>query len=155
MSFVLNPLRWVAWPLIRAWVRQQFPGVTSVSTAELAHWLAHDSSLRLVDVRQAEEYAVSHLPGAEPLPTVEAIQQADIATDTTIVLYCSIGYRSARLAQQLQAVGYHHVFNLEGSIFAWHNQGRPLVANHEPTQAIHPYDSTWGLLLKPRPSERH
>lgn len=102
----------------------------------------------LLDVRQATEYAVSHLPGARHLPTVAAIQAVYPALDSPLILYCSVGYRSARLAQQLQVVGYSRVLNLEGSIFEWHNRGYPIVANNTPTQRVHPYNQTWGLLME-------
>jgi len=151
MSSAPNPLRAIAWRLVKRWLDQQFPEVPSLSTDQLAHWLTNDQpSPRLVDVRGPAEYAVSHLPGAQHLTTVEAIQQAHIAPTETLVLYCSIGYRSARLAQKLQAAGYSHIFNLEGSIFEWHNQGRPLVAGRQPVKQVHPYDRLWGLLLQER-----
>lgn len=40
------------------------------------------------------------------------------------------------------------VFNLEGSIFAWAEEGRPLVDTHnQPTTFVHPYNAVWGKLL--------
>ncbi|WP_044151275.1 rhodanese-like domain-containing protein [Leptolyngbya iicbica] len=144
----LTPLRHFAWTVVKRLIRQKFPTVERISTAELASWLASDlPPPLLIDARQAEEYAVSHLPGAHHWPTLAAVQQAAVSADAAIVVYCSVGYRSARLAQQLQAAGYTHVMNLEGSIFEWHNQGQPLVVDGKPTQAVHPYNRTWGLLL--------
>jgi rhodanese-related sulfurtransferase len=148
MLNLLNPFRTVAWNLVNRWVHRQFPQVAHISTEQLAQWLASDRpNPILIDVRKPEEYAVSHLPGALHLPTVEAIQHRDIPSDAAIVLYCSVGYRSARRSQQLQQTGYSHVMNLEGSLFEWHNQGYPIVANQEPVQQVHPYNRWWGLLL--------
>ena len=145
---MFNPLRTLAWTLIKQRIHRQFPQVQNVSTAKLASWLVSELPPPvLIDVRQDEEYAVSHLPNARHLTTVEAIQQ-DIPTDATIVLYCSVGYRSARLAEKLQAVGYKNVMNLDGSIFEWYNQGHPVVADSQPVQQVHPYNRAWGLLLK-------
>jgi hypothetical protein len=43
--------------------------------------------------------------------------------------------------------GYTNVTNLEGSIFAWANQSRPLVQEGKPTDKVHPYNAFWGALL--------
>jgi rhodanese-related sulfurtransferase len=148
MLIMTNPFRPVAWMCLKAWIRQQFPQVSHISTEELADWLTSDRpSPILIDVRKPDEYAVSHLPGARHLPTVAAIQHSDIPADATLVLYCSVGYRSARRSQQLQQAGYTHVMNLDGSIFEWHNRGYSIVAEQEPVQAVHPYNRWWGLLL--------
>ncbi|MGP1384388.1 MAG: rhodanese-like domain-containing protein [Thainema sp.] len=147
--FILKPFRAIAWSFVKGMVQRQFPQVQSISTTKLANWRLDELPPPvLIDVRQEEEYAVSHLPGASHLPTVEAIQQADIPTDATLVLYCSVGYRSARLAEKLQAMGYKNVMNLEGSIFEWYNQGHPVVADGStPVQRVHHYNRIWGLLL--------
>ena len=147
--WVANLLRTIAWRLVKGLVERRFPEVPRISTEELANWLASDRRPDpvLIDVRQAEEYAVSHLPQARHLTTVEAIQQAAVPQEATLVLYCSVGYRSARLAEKLQAAGYSHVMNLEGSIFEWYNQGHPVVAEGDPVSQVHPYSRTWGLLL--------
>jgi len=144
----LNPIRNLAWFVVKRLVQRRFPAVKRISTTQLASWLASDlPSPVLIDARKPEEYAVSHLPGALQLSTLAAVQQSAVNSDAAIVVYCSVGYRSARLAQQLQDAGYTHVMNLEGSIFEWHNQGQPLVVDGEPTQAVHPYNRTWGMLL--------
>lgn len=145
---MIKPLRSLAWRGVKGWVQGQFPSVESLTTAELAKRLERDNPPLLIDVRGEEEYAVSHLPGALHLPSQAAIATAGLPSNTPIVLYCSVGYRSARLAAALQAAGYSNVKNLEGSIFEWYNQGRPLVANGEPVRRVHPYNRSWGLLLE-------
>ena len=107
----------------------------------------------LLDVRKPEEYALSHLPSAHRAQTVaeaalviqKIAQQTDPSRLTPIVLYCSIGYRSGRLGAALQTVGYE-VANLEGSIFQWAHEGRPLMAGDRSTRQVHPYSRLWGLL---------
>lgn len=104
----------------------------------------------LIDVRQPAEYDVSHLPGALNAATATDIEEIGISKERAIVVYCSIGYRSGRVARALQAAGYA-VMNLEGSIFAWANEGRSLVAKgptgEKAVQVVHPYNTTWGKLL--------
>jgi len=97
--------------------------VTGVSTAELATWLEGRTTEQplLLDVRAAAEFDVSHLPGALPAPSVGQALDLIQARPTAgpVVLYCSVGYRSADLAAQLQAHGLTNLYNLEGSIFQW------------------------------------
>ena len=66
-----------------------------------------------------------------------------------MVVYCSVGYRSAELARKLTARGHANVANLEGSLFAWANEGRPVYAGTRLADRVHPYDAAWGSLLKP------
>lgn len=144
---VFSPLRAFTWQGIKRWVQQCFPSVQSISTAELADWMAKDtSSLVLIDARRSAEYAVSHLPGALLVNSVEAIEAAGISKDRLLVIYCSVGYRSARLGEKLQAVGYQ-AMNLEGSLFQWANEGRLLQSATGPTHQVHPYSRLWSLLL--------
>jgi rhodanese-related sulfurtransferase len=96
-----------------------------------------------------DEYAVSHLPGAQRVsPTATTFPALDtLSRDTPIVVYCSVGYRSARIASRLRAQGFRTVSNLEGSIFRWANEGRTVVRDGSPVRAVHPYDAAWGRLL--------
>lgn len=147
--------RAIAWVAIKQWIRLKFPQVRSVSTAGLAIWLsqAEVESPLLLDARTADEYGVSHLKGAQHVPAQEldSFLQENAATQTSpIVVYCSVGYRSARLAQQLQDRGYRQVFNLEGSLFEWVNNGHPVYQGEQPVQQVHPYNQRWGALLRPR-----
>lgn len=148
-----HSLRSLAWKGVKSWVQRSFSSVPTISTAALASQLQQaDSSPLLLDARSAEEYEVSHLRGAHRAKTIAeaeaVIKEANIAKQTPIVVYCSIGYRSGRLGKALQAAGYE-VMNLEGSIFQWANEGRSLVTAKGPTQQVHPYSWLWGLLLAP------
>lgn len=157
LQTAFNPWRAFAWKRTQRWVQQSFPLVPTISTAELADWLTQEIPTPIViDVRRFEEYAVSHLPQAHHARNLEAVEQlivdqdkATICQTVPIVLYCSVGYRSARLGESLQAAGYP-VLNLAGSIFQWANEGRPLVsADGQMTRQVHPYNWRWKLLLLP------
>ncbi|MBD0335367.1 MAG: rhodanese-like domain-containing protein [Cyanobacteria bacterium Co-bin13] len=152
MNPLIGPLRAWAWQRIKSKIRAQFPTVEPISTQMLATWLEQASKPTLLDVRRAEEFAVSHLSAAQHTPDLEAVRQAKLAPDQPIVAYCSVGYRSARLAQQLQQAGFTRVYNLEGSIFQWFNEGRQVVQNGQAVNQVHPYNRLWGMLLKPAES---
>ena len=65
-------------------------------------------NLLLFDAREPEEYAVSHLQGAQPAPSKDEALKAlqGVPANQRIVLYCSVGYRSSELAQFLMKKGY-------------------------------------------------
>lgn len=142
------------WPDTLAGVREDFPDVRQISTAELASWL-HDTGCPpplVLDVREPAEFEVGHLPGARcisPNSDPAAVLE-DISPNRAIVVYCSVGYRSSRYATRLADAGFSNVVNLEGSIFKWANEGRPLEnASGGTNVKVHPFDSRWGQLLKP------
>ena len=145
--------RSVDWFLLKHSLRNQFADVQWITTGQLADWIADRNRAQpiLLDVRSRAEWRVSHLPRArlvlpetDPTPAVALLPK-----DTPIVTYCAIGYRSARAAQQLRAAGYTQVRNLEGSIFEWANERRPLICDGKPVSQVHPYSAFWGRLLEP------
>lgn len=74
--------------------------------------------LLLIDVRQPEEHATHHI-GGTLIPLAELPHRVhELPTDTTIVLYCQTGNRSAQAAQILLAHGRGDVFSLEGGVLA-------------------------------------
>ena len=149
--FAVLGLRSVDWFLLKKSLRHKFAKVEWISTTELADWLAkkHQVAPVLLDVRTPEEWNVSHLAGArriEPGATAEAAASG-LAKGTPIVTYCAVGYRSGEMAERLRAAGFTNVRNLEGSIFQWANEHRPLVHENEPVTQVHPYNGFWGRLL--------
>ena len=112
--------------------------------------LRNGKNLLLFDVREPEEYEVSHLPGAQPVPSRDEALRAlqNVSPNQRIVLYCSVGYRSSDLAGFLMKRGFTKVYNLEGSIFAWANEERPVYRGKKRVRVVHPYDNNWGRLLK-------
>lgn len=138
------------WSLVNTKIRHDFPKVKRITTAELAEWLADKSRVPplLLDVRTQAEYEVSHLKNSTNISPDAPASAVDQPKDRPIVTYCSVGYRSAALAQRLNAAGFSEVENLEGSIFAWANEGRPLFRDGLKVEKVHPYNRIWGLLLK-------
>ena len=108
---------------------------------------ASDERPLLIDVREADEFNVSHLPGALHLQTGQAIAELVRDTEAPIVVYCSVGYRSAGVADELQALGYSNVLNLQHSIFEWANRDLPLLNGAGETDLVHPFNRAWGTLL--------
>jgi rhodanese-related sulfurtransferase len=152
-SFVLTQTApAISWEDTLAAVRKRFPAVRQLSLDELARWMSDTNrpAPLLLDVRSAGEYAVSHLEGAQRAETVAEARALRRSPARPVVVYCSVGYRSSALAEKLMAEGWTDVWNLEGSIFAWANAGRPVYRGSrrlEPSE-VHPYDEDWGRLLR-------
>lgn len=139
------------WFLLQASLQSRFPNVQWITAPELADWLQDRQRQPpiLLDVRSEAEWDVSHLPGArrvDPGAPVGVVAPA-LAKHTAIVTYCAVGYRSGDLATHLRAAGFTNVKNLDGGIFEWANEHRPLVRNGEPVSRVHPYNEFWGRLL--------
>lgn len=103
-----------------------------------------------LDAREPNEYSISHLKGAVPVG-YDHFQMANVShlpKDTPIVVYCSVGYRSEKIAEKLKAAGYTKVSNLYGGIFEWVNQKNTVYDTDGETQRVHAYDRTWGIWLR-------
>jgi rhodanese-related sulfurtransferase len=124
--------------------------VPLIQPALLSHKIAQGGPLVLLDTRSEQEYRISHLQGAHWVPydhfSPEAV--AALPKDAEIVVYCSVGYRSERIGEKLQDLGYKKVSNLYGGIFEWANQGKPVYAGQKKTNRVHAYSRTWGVWLK-------
>ncbi|MCY4659882.1 MAG: rhodanese-like domain-containing protein [Acidobacteria bacterium] len=122
-----------------------------MTTARLAETLdAGRRPVVLLDVREAEEYSVSHLPAAHHAPSVDAALRIvrESPPDAVVVAYCSVGVRSSALAARLRKRGVAEVHNLQGSLFAWANEGRPVYRGPTRVAVVHPFDAHWGTLLE-------
>ncbi len=137
----------LSWNRINSYLDKEYADVASISTQELSKL----TNVVLLDVRTPDEYKASHLPGAERFDESNNVAIKDLFTkllkNTPIVVYCSVGMRSAGVARRLTAQGYSQVKNLRGSAFMWANEGRPLEGPSAPK--VHPFNSRWGALLAP------
>lgn len=144
----------VTWDTVFVWIQRDWPEVPQMSTRELAERITANNGARplLIDVRTRQEYEVSHLPRAVWAETPQQIASAlgEASYRQAVVLYCSVGVRSSKAAATLMRSGRTNVFNLQGSIFQWANEGRTLVANDRAVHVVHPYNERWGVLLNPQ-----
>lgn len=107
---------------------------------------------KILDARSIEEYNVSHLKDAVFVDynkfSLKKTTQLLPDKNELIVVYCSIGLRSAKIAQQLKDEGYTNVFNLYGGIFDWKNNNFSVFdLNGQKTEKVHVYNKYWSKWL--------
>ena len=92
----------------------------------------------LVDVREADEYAAGHLPGAVHISRgmLEFKFSANPALqprDLKVVLYCKTSGRAALCATALHEMGYLNVQSIAGGFDAWAAAGKPVARPETPS----------------------
>jgi len=137
---------------LKTTIRSKYPSISFVTSKQLSKWLAPDSKKEIIifDVRSREEYEISHIKGAT---YIEDFDHALVILfgkmkDTLIVTYDSVGLRSAKFTDKLTARDFSNVYNLEGSIFEWANNGYPIYKGSQRATKVHPNDLWWGRYLK-------
>lgn len=132
-----------------------YPQLTHVGSKEM-NALINGEDVLLLDVREAKEFAVSHINGAVRVdPNIKSedfmTRFGDKVQGKTVILYCSVGRRSSKLGERvrekLMSAGAAKVSNLEGGIFRWHNDEQPLVTSESSTEKVHPYNRWWSRLV--------
>lgn len=83
------------------------------------------ADIPLVDVRETDEFAAGHVPGAINLPMSSLGEHLDELPDGAFDVICQAGGRSARVVEALEARGYDAT-NVEGGTGAWIDAGYPV-----------------------------
>lgn len=112
--------------------------------------ILNDTISVLLDARALNEYKVSHIKNSHwvgyddfDLSRVNALSK-----DQPIIVYCSVGYRSEKIAEKLKSAGFTQVYNLVGGIFDWVNSGYTVMDSLESqTENVHAFSRLWGLWL--------
>jgi rhodanese-related sulfurtransferase len=101
--------------------------IPTVAVADLAASLATQPDALVVDVREPQEYATGHVPGAVSMPlSTVPVRHHELPRDRTVHLICQAGGRSAQAATWLAKQGYR-VANVIGGTGAWIGHGHPVV----------------------------
>ena len=103
--------------------------INEVNLEETRARMAANPKVRLVDVREDNEWLAGYAAGAEHLG--KGIIERDIETivpdkSTEVILYCGGGYRSALAADVLQQMGYTNVWSMAGGWKAWKESAAPI-----------------------------
>lgn len=108
------------------------PQVPSVTPGQV------DDSAYLLDVREPDEWAAGHAPGAHHLPMMEVPARiAEIPADAEVVVVCRSGGRSGQVVSYLMGNGWDNVRNLDGGMQVWAAEGREVVSeNGQPARVL-------------------
>ena len=119
----------------------------SVPVMSVDQLSAQHEEVYLIDSRESAEYEISHIPGAHygGYKGFDLDKFLHLPRDTTVVFYCSVGYRSEKIAEKMKKAGFVNVYNLYGSIFEWVNAGNPVVGpDGIKSNKLHTYNKKWG-----------
>lgn len=86
----------------------------------------------LIDVREGDEFAAGHLPGAVHISRgmleFRMSSAPELAVrDMPIVIYCKTGGRAALATAALLDMGYFNVRSIAGGFDAWAAAGKPIA----------------------------
>lgn len=120
---------------------QQFCGISSeeahrdstidIMPIEVAEWLQSDHPPFLLDVREANEWEICHLPGAVRISVNELAERMnELDSAVEMVVYCRSGVRSARAVDLLRQAGFRKVKNLAGGILRWADEVDPSMPKY-------------------------
>ncbi len=103
-----------------------------------------------VDARERNEFDVSHIRNAifVGYDSLDLSPMEKIDKNKEVIVYCSVGYRSEKVSEKLEKMGFKNVSNLYGGIFEWKNQELPIVSDdNKTTNEIHAFSRVWGIWL--------
>ena len=112
--------------------------------------LSGKKDIIILDTRSPEEFDVSHIPGATMIDygSFSKSDVKNVEKDAEVIVYCSVGYRSERIGEKMQKMGFTNVKNLYGGIFDWKNQDKEVLnKNQQPTDRVHTYNKPWSQWL--------
>lgn len=102
-----------------------------VTVEEARRQLATTTPPLLIDVREADEFALCHIEGARLIPMNSIpTRLAEIPQDVPVLIHCHHGGRSMKVTHFLRSKGYTQVSNVKGGIDAWSLKVDPKVPRY-------------------------
>jgi len=106
-------------------------GATNMNVVDFSKKIT-ESGVVILDVRTPDEFAEGFIEGAQMIDFQSGNFETEIGSldkDVTYAVYCRSGNRSGQAVKIMQDAGFLNLFNLEGGVIDWANQGMPLVNN--------------------------
>ena len=121
-------------------------------SAEELGMFQNTKQLIILDAREKVEFDVSHIPSAIYIGSKDFSSDdkelQKLNKNTELIVYCSLGIRSEKIAEKLEQMGFHNVKNLYGGIFEWKNKGFQVVdSTGNKTENVHAYSKQWSKWL--------
>ena len=106
-------------------------GATNMNVSEFSKKIT-ESGVVVLDVRTPGEFAEGYIEGAQNIDFQSGNFENEIAAlDKNVIyaVYCRSGNRSGQAAKIMHDAGFHEVYNLDGGVIDWANEGMLLVTN--------------------------
>ncbi|CCG08862.1 rhodanese-like domain-containing protein [Pararhodospirillum photometricum] len=125
----------VALLVIRVLPRMMGGGVPFVEPALVESWRNGGDDLLIIDVRNPDEYAGGHVPGALSMPIVDlqtrllhlrASGELDDLRNTPVYLICASDARAAAGARMFKKAGFQRLAVIAGGLKRWQREGLPV-----------------------------
>lgn len=108
--------------------------IPEISIDDLAEKRANDAGLRLIDVREVDEYRSGHVPGAELVVLADVADRVEALRGVDpLYVICRSGGRSMSACELLDAHGVA-VVNVAGGTMAWAMSGRDIATGDSPEE---------------------
>ena len=112
--------------------------ITEIMPWDLADKIAAGDKMLIVDVREADEFNVMHIPNTINIPRgiLEAASESGYdetdphlasARDQEVILVCRSGKRSCMAAYSLQLLGFNRATSLKTGLRGWNDFEQPLI----------------------------
>ncbi|AFZ43028.1 Rhodanese domain protein [Halothece sp. PCC 7418] len=102
-------------------------GYYAVKEVDELEKMVQKQDAQLIDVREPLEYARGHILNAINIPLRDLAKRQDkIATDRPVIVYCTVGYRTAIALATLHLLGYDNVLGYPASVKGWKAAGKSL-----------------------------
>ncbi len=117
---------------VRAEPPNETPSADEVTVRQMQQALENPArTIRVIDVREPEEYQIAHVAGVTLMPLSTLSQRfLELDRDQTIYLHCKAGGRSLKAVKFLQQQGFRNVKSVKGGITAWSNEIDPKVPKY-------------------------
>ena len=125
--------------------------VPLISSSEAYELLEQSKNVVIYDTRSIEEFSVSTIKNAQfvDFQTFDISKIPAHNKQDTIIVYCTVGYRSEQIGEALLKAGYNNTYNLYGGIFGWMNAGYAVFNNNDvKTDSVHTYNKSWSKWLE-------
>ena len=114
--------------MLKGPLMRRMAGYGEVDPATAVGLINHENAV-VIDVREHQEWAEGHVPGARHIPLGDLskyLRELEKHKGHHVICLCRSGMRSARAAALLKKAGYDNVYNLKGGIGAWRGAGLPV-----------------------------
>ncbi len=111
--------------------RSSNPPFKQATPAEIKRRLDAGENVRIVDVREPNEYRIAHIEQAElrPMSQIQSWWQ-ELPRDQELVIMCHHGSRSAYVCMALKDAGFERLTNMAGGIDAWSTEIDPSIPRY-------------------------